>query len=985
MSISASPPPEFLGSPPTGGSDDAALIAGRIRAATLRVADRAELVAALKTVMASERDQISDALISMGQQHAASDQEPVTAPGHAWGGRRAAAALSAVTDAAITAIHRMAIRELGADAGALAVVAQGGYGRGRMAPHSDVDVLFLPDPTLTQDAERVAEWMLYALWDLGLKIGHATRDVASCAAAAADDATIRTALIEARHVCGQAALTEALVAQIYDDLDGAEGRRFVSAKLAERDARHERDGDTRYHVEPNVKEGKGGQRDLQTLYWIGKAIYRIRDGGELLQLGVFEADEAALFADADDFQWAVRCNMHLIRGRADEVLSFDLQPEVARRMGFEGDGAEPRPGGARSPVERFMRRYFQTAKAVGDLTRVLCADLEERHVTASPTGLGGLVRRVTGPWRRRTIPGAPEFVEVGGRIALEEGEGFAEEPRRLIRMFHLADLHALELHPATLKLATRSLDVIDDTLRADDEANRLFLAILSSPRKPAEALKRMSEAGVLGRFVPPFERITAMMQFSMYHRYTVDQHLIRTVAVYREIADGDPQGKHPLAVKLLPLIDDPLIVPVACFLHDIAKGREEDHSVAGAREARELCPRFGMSPAQTEAVAWLIECHLTMSMTAQTRDLSDRRTIEDFAKQVHTLDRLRMLLVLTVCDIRAVGPGVWNGWKGQLLRTLYRETEFVLTGGHGTAGDSTGERARHAREDLAARLVDAGWPLDQAAAHAALHYPPYLIAIPPAEQIALAAFVRDADREAAATATDDQDRDGATGEHAQFATRAWTDGFEGWTRIAFLASDHPRLLTVIAGACAAAGANIVDAQISTMKDGRALDVVTLARGFERDEDELRRAARIGTLTAAMMRGERQLGTLLDERAPKTPPRAQAFDVVPKVAVRNDVSNRFTVVEIECADRPGLLSDVASELSALNLDIASAHITTFGEKAVDAFYVTDLFGAQVSGEMRRWRIRERVLAALRGERLGDLRRGQTAAQMIKHGA
>ena len=935
--------------------------------------DRPTLLETLKSVTARERDAVAKRLCRHGDQRAAGRNG--RAEGKVWGGRDAATDFSLITDATIQAIHRAATEELGIAPDALAVVAQGGYGRGRMAPHSDVDLLFVPAEGRGEEAERVAEWMLYALWDLGLKIGHATRDVDACVAAARDDVTIRTALIEARHVCGDEALTDRLVECIFADLEGSGGRRFVAAKLAERDARHERQGDTRYHVEPNVKEGKGGQRDLQALYWIAKAVHRVRDGGELTELGVFEPDEAALFADADDFQWAVRCHMHLVRGRADEVLSFDLQPEIAARMGFRDADGAPRPGGARAAVERFMRRYFQMAKAVGDLTRVLIADLEERHVTASPAGLGGLMRRMTDPFRRRTIPGAPEFVEAGGRIALAEGEGFASEPRRLIRLFHLADLHALQLHPATLKQVTRSLDLIDDTLRADGEANRLFLAILTSPRDPAEALKRMSEAGVLGRFVSPFEQITAMMQFSMYHRYTVDQHLIRTVEVYREIANGDPHGKHPLAVTLVPEIEDRGLLPVACFLHDIAKGREEDHSIAGAREARVLCPRFGLSNAQTETVAWLIKHHLLMSMTAQTRDLSDRRTIEDFVAIVQTTERLRLLLVLTVCDIRAVGPGVWNGWKGQLLRALYRESELALTGGHGASPGGSRDRAKRARGELVRLLREDGWSEEAARAHANLHYAPYLIATAAEEQVALANFVRNADQAAHEKGED----------MAHFATLARTDAFDGWTRVALLASDHPRLLTVIAGACAAVGANIVDAQINTMKDGRALDVVTLARGFERDEDEMRRATRIGDLTASMLRGEHRLAPLLDERVPEPPPRTRAFSVTPKVEVRNDVSNRFTVVEIECADRAGLLSDIAAELSALNLNIASAHITTFGEKAVDAFYVTDLFGAQVSGEMRRWRIRERLLAVLRGERLGDLRRGQTAAQMIEHGA
>ena len=924
-------------------------------------AARKALVDALREHASRERDAVRAALDA----HEHGEDELLV-----WGGRAAAEALSALTDRIVRTLHAAAFELVPEARGhALSVLAVGGYGRGRMAPGSDVDVLFLL-PEGERGGEAVAQWILYALWELGLKVGHATREVAECVRLSREDATIRTALIEARFLCGDADLAEAMIEQVLGDLTGAEAIGFVQAKLAERDARHEREGDTRYHVEPNVKEGKGGQRDLQTLFWIAKAIHRVRSSAELIELGVFEREEYETFVAADDFLWAVRCHMHFVRGgRAEEVLSFDLQPEVARRMGFlarEGDAA---PGEGRAAVERFMRRYFTIAKSVGDLTRVLCADLEERQATERHGRVGGLVRRLTDPLRRRKLPGTEDFVAVGGRILLADHASFEADPVNLIRLFHLADMHEVEPHPATLKAATRSLDLIDDALRENAEANRLFLAILTSSHDPGEALKRMSEAGVLGRFVPAFGRVTAMMQFSMYHRYTVDQHLIRTVEVYKEIADGDAKGKHPLSVRILPEIEDRSVLPVACFLHDIAKGRPEDHSVAGAEEARALCPRFGLSPQQTETVAWLIEQHLTMSMVAQTRDLSDARTIRDFAARVQSIERLRLLLVLTVCDIRAVGPGVWNGWKGQLIRTLYHEAALVLTGGHAAA--STPERARVAREALVEALIGEGWSVDEAAGHAALHYHPYLVATPLADQVTLAGFVRAADAK-------------AEGGASRFASDARTDEFEGYTRIAVLAADHPRLLTVIAGACAAAGANIADAQINTMSDGRALDVITVNREFERGEDEMRRARRIGELIRAMLSGEKRLPAVLAERA-RPSVRAEAFDVPPRVEVSNDVSDRFTVIEVEGRDRPGLLGDLARELAALNLDIASAHVTTFGEKVIDAFYVTDLTGGKIAGDMRRWRIRERLLATLRGEEAGDLRRGSTAAHMVEHGA
>ena len=923
---------------------------------------RTALVAVLRDALQDGRAAVEARLL----QHTEECAE--TSP--CWG-TDAARSLSLLVDAIVSELYRVADEHVHSEKSSdepIAVVAIGGYGRGRMAPGSDVDLLFLLPAAENRRATAMVEWMLYVLWDLKLKVGHATRSVRECSDLSREDATIRTSLLEARCICGDCDLADELVRRVHADLQGTEAERFVADKLAERDARHKRQGDTRYKVEPNIKEGKGGQRDLHALFWIVKALFGVRNNEDLLASGVFEPDEFAMFVAAEDFQWAVRCHMHFLRGKAEEKLSFDLQPEVARRMGFKG-AVNDRDDGL-APVERFMKRYFTVAKDVGDLTRILCADLEERHLKAPSGVVGGIMRRLTDPFRRRKLPGAPDFEVVAGRIALANEDGFERDPVNLIRLFHLADINELELHPDTLKRVHRSLDLIDDELRANEEANRLFLAILSAIRDPEQTLKRMNEAGVLGRFVPAFGRIVAMMQFSMYHHYTVDEHLIQTVGVLAEIARGEGAQSHPLASRLLPEIEDYAVLSVACFLHDIAKGRPEDHSVAGAEEARSLCPRLGLSQRQTETVAWLIEEHLTLSMVSQTRDLSDRKTVSDFAARVQSVERLRMLTILTVCDIRAVGPGVWNGWKGQLIRTLHGEAELVLTGGH--AAGSAPERERQARNELVEALLQQDWALDEAASHAALHYRPYLLSTSLDDKLWLAAMMRGRSRD-------------------EFVTNMRSGAFEAATRIAFVCNDHPRLLAILAGACAAAGSNIVDAQISTLSDGRALDVITLNRAFGGDADEERRAGRIVQLVEAVLKGERRLPKLIEERErserTRGGDRLEAFDVVPRVEVSNDLSERFTVIEVEGLDRPGLLSEIAAELSALNLNIASAHVTTFGEKVIDAFYVTDLMGGRIAGDMRRWRIRERLLAVLRDEddRGGELRPKQTAAEIAKGGA
>ena len=486
------------------------------------------------------------------------------------------------------------------------------------------------------------------------------------------------------------------------------GPEFIAAKLAERDQRHKAQGASRYLVEPNVKDGKGGLRDLHTLFWIAKYFYRVRSGEDLVRAGVFSRAELQSFRKAEDFLWAVRCHLHFMTGRAEERLSFDLQREMAVRLGYTAH-----PG--LKDVERFMKHYFLVAKAVGDLTLIFCNALEEHHAKSEPAlnRLLGLARR-----RRRKIPGSTDFVVENNRINTAGPDVFKRDPVNLVRIFHLADKYDLAFHPDAMQEAMRSLGLIDARVREDAEANRLFVEILSSRNQPEVVLRRMNETGVLGRFVPDFGKVVAMMQFSMYHHYTVDEHLIRSIGFLAEIERGEAAEAHPLASEILPGIKDRVVLYIALFLHDIAKGRPEDHSIAGARVARRLCPRFGLGVSQTETVVWLVEHHLLMSIIAQSRDLADRKTILDFAATVQSLERLKMLLVLTVADIKAVGPGVWNGWKGQLLRTLYYETEPVLTGGYSQV--TRDRRVEAAKEELAVALAD--WPKRDRAAYLERHY-----------------------------------------------------------------------------------------------------------------------------------------------------------------------------------------------------------------------------------------------------------------------
>jgi [protein-PII] uridylyltransferase len=625
----------------------------------------------------------------------------------------------------------------------------------------------------------------------------------------------------------------------------------------------------------------------------------------------------------------VRCHLHFLAGRAEERLSFDVQRPIARQLGYS-----TRAG--LTDVERFMKHYFLIAKDVGDLTAIVCAALEERHTKSTP-----LFDRFIGRLRRQTraLADAPDFKVENDRVNVVRADAFDRDPVNLIRLFWVADRSNLPIHPDSTRLVTQSLKRVDASLRENAEANKLFLEILTSRHAPETALRRMNEAGVLGRFIPEFGRVVGMMQFSMYHHYTVDEHLLRTVGGLSAIEAGRHLDEHPLASKIVSKIAHRTELYLAAFLHDIAKGRPSDHSNTGADVARKLCPRLGLSAANTERVAWLVERHLIMSNMAQGRDLSDPRTAEALAAIVQTQENLKMLLLLTVADIRAVGPGVWNGWKGQLLRTLYWETEVVLGGGHSAIDRKT--RVAAAQEALRKALP--GWSDPEFDAYAARHYPAYWLKVDLERQIAHAKLLH-----AMAAAT------------RSLATEVTTDAFRGVTAVTIVAPDHPRLLTGIAGACAAAGGNIVDAQIFTTTDGLALDTIFVSRAFERDEDELRRGQRIASNIEKMLRGEVRLDQITPARkAPDV--RHDAFAIEPEVMIDNSLSNRYTVVEVAGLDRPGLLRDLTASLSGLNLNIGSAHIVTFGEKAVDSFYVTDLTGQKIGAAARQAAIKRRLLA------------------------
>jgi [protein-PII] uridylyltransferase len=807
----------------------------------------------------------------------------------------------------------------------LALIAVGGYGRGEMSPHSDVDIAFVTPDKPTAWCEQVIEAILYYLWDLSLTVGHSSRSLNEVVRMAKEDLTIRTALLEGRFLWGDQEVYEAASQRFWTEVVPGTERQFVSEKLAERDARHKRMGDSRYVVEPNVKDGKGGLRDLQTLYWIGKYVYRVKSARELIDQGLFTDREYRSFRRAEGFLLAVRAHLHTIAKRGEDRLTFDLQREVARRMNYAD-----RPG--KSAVERFMQFYFLQAKHVGHLTGVFLSHLEEETQEKS---------RISNFFSSfkpiKSIGGYP--IE-SGKLSAPSDDWFQQDPARLIEVFTIAEREGLEVHPATIRIARRDAGLIDGKVRKDPRANRLFIELLTGRKDPENVLRWLNEAGVFGRFIPDFGKVNAQMQFDMYHHYTVDEHTIRAIGLLSAIERGKLVEDHPLASKMLPKIKNRRALYVSVLLHDIAKGRGGDHSVLGAEVAMRLCPRLGLDAEETELVAWLVRQHLLMSATALKRDLSDPKTISDFVGVVQNLERLRLLTVLTIVDIRAVGPGIWNSWKRQLIGDLYEASVERLRLGHKAHGRE--ERVAAKKQVVAQMLGDKAYLVEKLDDR---FDDTYWIA-EPEDVIAINLPHYEAARELRH----------ALSIHAQYYPAL------GATLVTVIGDDHPGLFFRIAGAIHLAGGNVIDARIHTNRMGKAVDnflvLDPLGKPF-REEQQLKRLKQ--SIEDALANKIDMVPRLAKRPLKQT--RAEAFHVAPLILFDNDASNRFTVIEVNATDRPALLNRLTRAMFEQSLIINSAHITQYGERAVDTFYVTDLLGGKIVSSDRLDKVKQALLDAI----------------------
>ena len=804
----------------------------------------------------------------------------------------------------------------------LCIIAVGGYGRKEMAPYSDVDLLFLTPYKITPWAESAIETILYILWDLKLKIGHSSRTINDCLRLGKEDHTIRTALLEQRLVDGDNDTAKELEKRLWSELFNSTAKDFISAKLQERELRHEKQGGQRYMVEPNVKEGKGGLRDLQSLFWIAKYLYQVKEQSDLVNLGMLIKDEFAKFQQAENFLWAVRCHLHICTQRPTDQLSFDLQVEVSERMGYKDTEA-------RRAVELFMQDYFTHATRVGDITRIFLTALEAKHVKEMP-----LLQRIF----RRLPKMKDPYIVSQNRLSVKSFDEFLRDKLNLLRLFEEALRTGLLIHPDAMRAVSANIHLFDEQMRQDKEAQRIFMDLLIKHGNPERALRRMNELGALAAFIPEFQPIVAMMQFNMYHSYTVDEHTIQCISHLAQIERAELMEELPIASSILKKGANRRILYISLLLHDIGKGRDEDHSVLGARISRKVAPRLGLSKKEVETVEWLIRYHLLMSDMAQKRDIADPRTVRDFAKAVQTVNRLDLLTVLTVCDIRGVGPNTWNNWKAVLIRALYRQTKKVLENGYEAI--TRENRGAEAKKNLKARLV--AWDPRQVRSELARHYDPYWQGLHVTAHETFANLLREiTDDEIKINLHPDQDRDA--------------------TRICFALNDHPGIFSRLAGALALVGANVVDARTYTSKDGYATAAFWVQDKYG-NPYKVTHLKRLHAMIEKTLKGEVITQEAIKDRD-RLKKRERAFKVPTSITFDNDGSEIYTLIEVDTRDRPGLLFDLTRALANMNVYIASAVIATYGEQVVDTFYVKDTFGLKFHSPSKQRALEDKLRLAI----------------------
>lgn len=804
-----------------------------------------------------------------------------------------------LTDAILQRIHALIVTDKKTEDTFL-LAATGGYGRRDLSPYSDIDLLFIIPEGHTEQLPLV-ERMLYVLWDIGMDVGHAVRTIEECLQQARQELQILTSMLESRFLAGNQALFATYQATLMDNALLKDPLGFLRAKLLEQNKRHERFGASLYYLEPNIKENPGGLRDIHTFSWISKYRYKVERIQDLIPMGIITQEEFSNFKTCRAFLRRVRNALHYRAGRREDRLTFEHQVAIAKEFGYVDQAGM-------LGVEKFMRRYYRVARQVGHLSWVFLRKYQDEHkeITTHNRHLEDL------------------FEEIGGKIAVTNPNAFSQKPIRIMRLFEIAQRNLLSIHPDTLRLVTQNLTLINNEFREDTRITAIFLLMLNGKRAVAWVLRRMNDAGVLGRYIPEFGRIIGQTQHDMYHIFTVDEHTILAVEALRHISTGKFSQELPISTQLMQKLNNPALLYLAVLFHDIAKGLGTDHQTRGAVIARKICERMNLTKHDVEIIAWLVENHLLFSRTAFRRDINDPETLSLFTKQVGTVKRLNLLILLTVADIRAVGPGVWSQWKANLLRQLYERSLDTLDKGIIFTHEEIAQRAK-VQKEATFKILSKNHDPDLVQRHLNRFYPDYFMHY---------------DAEMMADHFDSLKSNNDKPLLIDFKQAPKINA----TRMLVYTPDHPGLMARISGSLAAGGANILSADITTTKDGMALDTFIIQTQQGEPIENPDRLAKITSILTQVLEGKLRPSILL-ANTPLTTGRRQPFEISFSLDV-DDKLDTYTVIEITSLDRPGLLFSITRVLQNQGVQIRAAKISTYGERVVDVFYLRDMFGLKL---------------------------------------
>jgi [protein-PII] uridylyltransferase len=801
----------------------------------------------------------------------------------------------------------------------LVVMALGGYGRRELHPLSDVDLMVVYDGELSPYVQRMMQELLYSLWDLGLQVGHSLRSLDDCVAMARTDFPSRTSMQEARFLAGERRLFARFRRVLRDNVYRRDFGQFLETTLGERDQRYRRYGASPYIGEPNVKESAGGLRDVHTAMWLGAAKFGARTLRELADKGLITPREQAAADAALTFLWRVRNELHFFSGHKNDVLGRELQPRIAKNLGYADDATS-------LGVERFMRDYYLHARVIHRVSRRLIARCQET-----------LSRRGSAERRQRQQALADGLVFFDGQLHLADRDDspLRAVPARLMKVFwHLHRL-GCEVSLDLERALEDSLYLADGAFQRSPEVRDLFLDICRGWGRVAQTFSEMHEIGLLGRYLPEFGALTCLVQYDVYHKFSADQHSLLGVENLEALAPGQ-SAESEGAAQVFNEVDKPELLMLGMLLHDIGKAKGHGHVAKGIPLVRELVERMGLEPADGAVVEFLVAHHLTMSHIAQRRDIDDPKTIADLATVAGDAQRLKMLYLLTWADMRAVGPGVLTPWQARILHELYTRTNAQL---------AAGRVDRPSRPQIAERLrlaIGEEQPVQVVKAHLAMMSDRY-IATTGVQR--MAEHVRMLQR---------------LGE-ASVVTELFHHRDLGSSDLVVVTRDLPGLFSLIAGTLASQGVNIMSAQIHTRGDGIAIDTFQVNEPTGEAVTSPAHWGRTLDALCAVLTGDEKVATLLEKR--RASGRAVGSGGPAKITLDNQLSDDYTVLEVKCPDRLGLLYLITKTLATLGLDIATARIATEIDQAVDTFYVHDGRGRKIEDPAALARVREALEQAL----------------------